>query len=62
MLKELEAVRKENNEVSGKLKMFEKCDPKRLDEIEVKKKACYDGMVRWTDNLYTIESWIKKNM
>ncbi len=61
MLKELEQARKENNELSGKLRLFEKCDPKRLDEIAVKKKACHEGMVRWTDNLYTMENWIKKN-
>ena len=41
--------------------MYEKCDPKRLDEINTNKKICKEGMVRWTDNLYEIENWIKKN-
>lgn len=41
--------------------MYEKCDPKRMEELVKNKKVCLDGANRWTDNLYEMESWIKKN-
>ena len=41
--------------------MYEKGDPKRMEELKTKWKVCKDGMTRWTDNLYEMESWIKKN-
>jgi hypothetical protein len=43
------------------LKLFEKCDPKRLEEIATNKQICKAGMIRWTDNLYEMENWIKRN-
>jgi len=61
MLKELAELQKENSTLSTKMKMYEKCDPKRMDELAQKKKVCQQGMIRWTDNLYEMESWMKKN-
>jgi len=61
MLKELSELQEENSELKEKLRVYEKCDPKRMVELESKKKVCKDAMVRWTDNLYEMESWIKKN-
>ncbi|CDW84744.1 UNKNOWN [Stylonychia lemnae] len=61
MMKELEELRKDNQQVVAKLKLYEKCDPEKLKEINENKKKCHQGMVRWTDNLYEIENWIKKN-
>jgi hypothetical protein len=43
------------------MRVYEKCDPKRMKELAQKKKICKEGMVRWTDNLYEMENWIKKN-
>jgi len=43
------------------MRVYEKCDPKRMEELAQKKKVCKEGMVRWTDNLYEMENWIKKN-
>jgi hypothetical protein len=40
--------------------MFEKCDPKKLEEIRKKQKTAKDAANRWTDNLYEMESWMKK--
>ena len=61
MLSELDQLKKEHQLLQQKVKLFEKCDPKRLEEINGNKKAAKDGMIRWTDNLYEIENWIKKN-
>ena len=40
MLKELAELQKENSTLSTKMKMYEKCDPKRMDELAQKKKVC----------------------
>ena len=61
MLKELGELQRENGELAARVKMYEKCDPKRMEELAAKKKVCQQGMVRWTDNLYEMESWMKKN-
>jgi len=47
--------------VTEKVRLYEKCDPKRLEEINKNKKVCKDSVNRWTDNLYEVEGWIKKN-
>ena len=61
MLEELANLKKENQQLKQQNARYERCDPKRLEELAVKKKICKEGMVRWTDNLYEMESWIKKN-
>lgn len=61
MLKELSDLQKENSDINVKLKMYEKCDPKRMDELSFNRKVCKDGMTRWTDNLFEMESWMRKN-
>ena len=40
MLQELAELQKENSTLSTKMKMYEKCDPKRMDELAQKKKVC----------------------
>ncbi len=54
-------MKSENSKLTEKLRIFEKCDPKRVEEMNAKLKVCKDGMTRWTDNLYEVEMWIKKN-
>lgn len=61
LLKELAQLQQTNSELAGRLRVYEKCDPKRMEELKTKWKVCKDGMTRWTDNLYEMESWIKKN-
>ncbi len=38
MLKEYADLLKENQELKNKMKMYEKCDPKRMEELSQKKK------------------------
>ena len=40
MLKELAELQKENSQLLGRVKMYEKCDPKRMEELAQKKKTC----------------------
>ena len=60
MLKELNELRKENQELGKKLQVYEKCDPKKMEELKQKVKLAKEGANRWTDNLYEMESWMKK--
>ena len=60
LITEYAAIKKENREVNEKLKMFEKCDPAKFEELKQKTKVCKDSTTRWTDNLFELESWMKK--
>ena len=61
MLEELAELKKENQMLKQQNARYERCDPKRLEELAAKKKVCKEGMTRWTDNLYEMENWIKRN-
>lgn len=61
MLKELSALQKSNSQLTSSIQQYERCDPKRLEELAVNTQVCKAGMTRWTDNLYEMESWIKKH-
>ena len=60
-LAELLRLRKANQEFAKSISLYEKCDPKYLEEIKGKKKICESGVNRWTDNLFEIEGWMRKN-
>ena len=48
-------------QLGEEIKHFEKCDPVRLEEVKKQVKTCKEASVRWTDNLFEMESWIKKS-
>lgn len=47
--------------MKAELKTYERSDPKLLEKFAEKKKVCNEAHVRWTDNLFTVESFLKKN-
>ena len=47
-------------EITEGLRIYETCDPVKLERIRKKVKTCKEAANRWTDNLFEIESWIKK--
>ena len=50
-----------NKLLNEEIRQYEKCDPAKLDALFKKVKDCKDASVRWTDNLYEMESWMKKS-
>ena len=42
------------------IRQYEKCDPEKLELIKKKVQTCKEASVRWTDNLFELESWMKK--
>ena len=50
-----------NKQLREEIRQYEKCDPAKLEEVKQKVKTCKDAGCRWTDNLFELESWMKKN-
>ena len=47
--------------ISEEIKKYERCDPAKLIEVKAKVKTCKEAAIRWTDNLFEMESYMKKN-
>ena len=55
--KQLTGVKRELRE---EIRIYEKCDPEKLEQVSARVKTCQEAANRWTDNLFELESWIKK--
>ncbi|XP_067864080.1 meiotic nuclear division protein 1 homolog isoform X2 [Heptranchias perlo] len=60
MLKELEGLRHQRNQLKTELEKYQECDPEVIEEIRQINKVAKDAANRWTDNVYAIKSWAKK--
>ena len=50
-----------SRELQESIRQYEKCDPAKLELLKNRVQVCRDASIRWTDNLYEMESWMKKN-
>ena len=60
LLEKLAALKAQNSELKKDFAQYEKCDPARLDSMKVNTKICKEACDRWVDNIFVIESYIKK--
>ncbi|XP_078397723.1 meiotic nuclear division protein 1 homolog [Cetorhinus maximus] len=60
MLKELEGLRQERNQLKAELEKYQECDPEVIEEIRQSNKVAKDAANRWTDNVFAIKSWANK--
>ncbi|XP_041043231.1 meiotic nuclear division protein 1 homolog [Carcharodon carcharias] len=60
MLKELEGLRQERNQLKAELEKYQECDPEVIEEIRQNNKVAKDAANRWTDNVFAIKSWANK--
>ena len=60
LLENLDIVRKEEQMLTSKLKEFADNDPAVLEEMASEAKTALEAANRWTDNIFSIQSWIKK--
>ena len=60
LLESLDKVRKEEQMLTSKLKEFADNDPAVLEEMASEAKTALEAANRWTDNIFSIQSWIKK--
>ena len=50
-----------NKQLKTDISQYERCDPAKMIELKAKTKTCQEAAIRWTDNLFEMESWMKKN-
>ncbi len=59
-LDRLIALKARREELQSELQKYRDCDPEVLDKMRRETKAAVDGANRWTDNIYSLHSWIGK--
>ena len=60
LLAELEMEKQENKRLESRLKDFADNDPAVLEAMNKKSVQAIEAANRWTDNIFSIQSWIKK--
>ncbi|XP_078067482.1 meiotic nuclear division protein 1 homolog [Mustelus asterias] len=60
MLKELEGLRQQRNQLKVELEKYQECDPEVIEQIRQNNKIAKDAANRWTDNVFAIKSWANK--
>lgn len=60
LLQRLSEEKSKEQLLNSKLKQFSDNDPAVLQEMAQEAKQAIDAANRWTDNIYSIQSWIKK--
>jgi len=61
LMRKVKLARLRNESLKGEIKLYEKCDPKRLERVKKQAKVCEEASTRWTDNLFELMKWIKQN-
>ena len=60
LLTALETEKQENKRLEGRLKEFAENDPAVLEAMAKEATQAVEAANRWTDNIYSIQSWIRK--
>ena len=60
LLRKLEDEKKAEHQLSSRLKEFSDNDPAVLEEMAREATTALEAANRWTDNVFSIQSWIKK--
>ena len=60
LLTALETEKQENKRLEGRLKEFAENDPVVLEAMAKEATQAVEAANRWTDNIYSIQSWIRK--
>jgi len=59
ILLRLEAAETRNGELKTKLGQFADNDPQVLQEMETERRKALEAANRWTDNVFSLQSWVK---
>ena len=60
LLQRLSEEKSKQQSFNSKLKQFSDNDPAVLQEMAQEAKQAVDAANRWTDNIFSLQSWIKK--
>ncbi|XP_020343075.1 meiotic nuclear division protein 1 homolog isoform X2 [Oncorhynchus kisutch] len=61
LLKELQALREKRSHLKAKLEKYRECDPEVIEEMRKSNVTAKEAVSRWTDNVFAIKSWAKRN-
>ncbi|KAJ8312135.1 hypothetical protein KUTeg_009508 [Tegillarca granosa] len=59
VLAELEEKKEKKRQLTAELERYRECDPEVLQEIQNQSITAKEAVNRWTDNIFSIKSWIK---
>ncbi|XP_012221427.1 meiotic nuclear division protein 1 homolog [Linepithema humile] len=59
LLKEIEQLRKEEQEIKNQIAKFSGVDPEAIAEMNRKAQKYKDATNTWTDNIFAVQSWCK---
>ncbi|XP_041075423.1 meiotic nuclear division protein 1 homolog isoform X1 [Polyodon spathula] len=60
LLKELQVLREQRNQLRAEVEKYRECDPEVVEEIRQSNKIAKDAANRWTDNVFAIKGWAKR--
>ena len=60
ILEELADLEKKKETLKAKIKKYEGCDPEELERLKKETTVAKEAVNRWTDNIYSIQSWVGK--
>ena len=60
LLAALESEKQENKRLEGRIKEYADNDPAVLEAMAKEAVEAVEATNRWTDNIYSIQSWIRK--
>merc|ERR1712241_666390 len=60
LLANLEAEKEENKRLEDRIKEYAENDPAVLEAMAKEAALAVEATNRWTDNIYSIQSWIRK--
>ncbi|KAL4223998.1 Meiotic nuclear division protein 1 [Mactra antiquata] len=60
ILTQLKEIQNENSRLENELERYRECDPEVIENIKVETKVAKESANRWTDNIFSTKSWIKR--
>nr|XP_037278070.1 meiotic nuclear division protein 1 homolog [Rhipicephalus microplus] len=59
LMTKLSELERDRDEVAAELEKHKDCDPEVLEEVKKQTLVAKEAVNRWTDNIFSIKSWVK---
>ncbi|KAL3243766.1 hypothetical protein MRX96_019716 [Rhipicephalus microplus] len=59
LMSKLSELERDRDEVAAELEKHKDCDPEVLEEVKKQTLVAKEAVNRWTDNIFSIKSWVK---
>lgn len=57
-IEQIQKLKKDSSEVDNQIAVFQRTDPKKVEELQKQVKVAKDAANRWTDNLFELKDWV----